>query len=219
MTPPSERRARLAAAHLYFVTDASTPRRVLQDALEGGVDMLQLRDAEASDEELLGAAVDFRSLCDEHGALFWLNDRPDLAARAAADGVHLGQADTPIAEAREAVGEDLLIGISTHAPQQLEDAIAARADQLSVGPVWETPTKPGRPATGLDYVRHVARRDPPMPWFAIGGIGSHNAAQVAAAGASRAVVVRAIRDAHEPRRAAAELRAALLRGSPVGAAQ
>ena len=219
MTSSTDRRARLARAHLYFVTDAATDPAVLRGALGGGADMLQLRDAAASDEELLRAAALFRALCDEHGALFWLNDRPDLASRAAADGVHLGQDDMPVRQARALVGDGLLIGLSTHSAQQLEAGIAAGADQLSVGPVWETPTKPGRPATGLEYVRHAARRRPPVPWFAIGGIDSRNVSDVVAAGATRAVVARAIRDAPEPRAAAAELRVALLERTTVGAAQ
>lgn len=219
MTPPADRRLRLAAAHLYFVTEAGTDPDLLRGALEGGVDMLQLRDPAASDEELLRCAAAFRRLCDQYGALFWLNDRPDLALRAGADGVHLGQDDMTPADAREVVGDELLIGLSTHSPEQLEEGIAAGADQLSVGPVWETPTKPGRPAAGLEYVRYAARRRPPVPWFAIGGIHSVNVRVVAAAGAARAVVVRAIRDAAQPRAAAAELRAALLEGATVGAAK
>ncbi|MDQ4049827.1 MAG: thiamine phosphate synthase [Actinomycetota bacterium] len=219
MTSSADRRDRLAQARLYFVTDAATHRDVLRGALEGGADMLQLRDPTASDEELLRAAAVFRELCDEHGALLWLNDRPDLALPAGADGVHLGQDDMPVAEARTALGDELLIGVSTHSPEQLEAALAAGADQLSVGPVWETPTKPGRRAAGLEYVRHAAQRRPPVPWFAIGGIDSQNVRQVVAAGATRAVVVRAIRDAREPRAAAARLRAALPGRSTVGAAQ
>lgn len=219
MISSSDRRARLARARLYFVTDATTDRDLLRGALEGGVDMLQLRDPSASDAELLRAAAVSRALCDEHGALLWLNDRPDLALRAGADGVHLGQDDMPVADARALVGNDLLIGLSTHSPEQLEAGIAAGVDQLSVGPVWETPTKPGRPATGLGYVRHAARRRAPVPWFAIGGIDSRNVGEIVAAGATRMVVVRAIRDARDPRAAAAELRAALLQRTTVGAAQ
>ena len=220
MTFASDRRARLARARLYLVTEAATDPAVLRAALEGGVDMLQLRDAAAGDEELLRAAAVFRSVCDEHDALFWLNDRPDLAIRAEADGVHVGQDDMPVGQARELVGHDVLIGLSTHSPEQLEAGIAAGADQLSVGPVWETPTKPGRPAVGLDYVRHAARSKPPMPWFAIGGIDAQNVREVAAAGAERAVIVRAIRDAQDPRAAAAELRSVLTQGrSSVGAPQ
>ena len=213
------RRARLARAHLYFVTDAATDPAVLRGALAGGADMLQLRDPAAGDDELLRAAAVFRALCDEFGALLWLNDRPDLALRARADGVHLGQDDMPVSDARGLVGDELLIGLSTHSPAQLEAGISAGADQLSVGPVWETPTKPGRPAAGLEYVRHAARRRPPVPWFAIGGIDSRNVGEVAAAGATRAVAVRAIRDAREPRAAAAKLRAALLERTTVGATQ
>jgi thiamine-phosphate pyrophosphorylase len=204
---------------LYFVTDSSTAPAVLRGAFEGGVDMLQLRDPAAGDDQLLAAAALFRAICDEYGALLWLNDRPDLALRAGADGVHLGQDDLAVGTVRKTVGEELLIGLSTHSPEQLEAGIVAGADQLSVGPVWETPTKPGRTATGLGYVRHVASRRPPVPWFAIGGIESQNLNEVVAAGAERIVVVRAIRDAPDPRAAAARLRAALLMRSSVGAAQ
>ena len=178
-------------------------------ALAGGVDMVQLRDKEASADELLTAAVFFRRLCDSHGALFWLNDRPDLALRAGADGVHVGQDDERVDAVRSRVGADLLVGLSTHSPEQLERALAADADQLSVGPVWETPTKQGRPAAGLEYVRHAARRAGERPWFAIGGIDLVNVRQVTAAGAERIVVVRAIRDAADPAAAAAALLAAL----------
>ena len=220
MTSPTDRRARLAAAHLYFVTDAATDRDVLLGALEGGADMLQLRDPVASDDELLRAAAVFRALCDEHGALFWLNDRPDLALVAGADGVHVGQGDMPVEEARALAGDELLIGLSTHSPEQLEAGIAAGADQLSVGPVWETPTKPGRPAAGLGYVHHAAERRPPVPWFAIGGIDRGNVGEVVAAGATRVVVARAIADASDPRATAGELRFALGGGrAAVGAAQ
>ena len=150
-----DRRERLRRARLYLVVEAAA-EPVLGPALRGGVDMVQLRDKDAPDEEILRAAAGFRALCDEHGALFWLNDRPDLARAAGADGVHLGQDDMPVAEAREQLGPDLLIGLSTHSPEQFDAALASEADQLSVGPVWETPTKAGRPAAGLDYVRHAA---------------------------------------------------------------
>ena len=216
----SDRRGRLARAQLYFVADAATDPEVLMAALDGGADMLQLRDPGAGDEDLLRAAARFRALCDDHGALLWLNDRPDLALRADADGVHLGQDDMPVAQARAVVSHELLIGLSTHSPAQLEAGIAAGVDQLSVGPVWETPTKPGRPAAGLGYVRHAARRRPPVPWFAIGGIDRANVAEVLAAGATRVVVVRAIANASDPRAAAVELRAALRGGrAAVGTAQ
>ena len=205
------RRERLRRARLYFVTDVRPGlEELLAAALAGGVDMVQLRDKSASDDELVRAAAVFRRLCDEHGALFWLNDRPDLVAACGADGVHVGQDDMPAAEARRLAGDEVLVGLSTHSPAQLDAALAAGdADQLSVGPVWETPTKEGRPAAGLDYVRHAARVAGDRPWFAIGGIDLGNVREVIAAGASRVVVVRAIRDADDPRAAAAALRAAL----------
>jgi len=215
------RRERLQAARVYFVVDSEPPGRplaeLLEAALAGGVDMLQLRDKQAGDERLLEAAGVFRRACDAHGALFWLNDRPDLALAAGADGVHVGQDDVPVEQVRRQVGEDLLVGLSTHTQGQLDDALRSGADQLSVGPVYETPTKEGRPAAGLDYVRYAARTaGAERPWFAIGGIDRHNVRDVLGAGARRIVVVRAIRDAGDPRAAAAELRAALERGA-VGA--
>ena len=215
MATVDERRERLTRARLYFVTDSRTGSAVLRAALEGGVDMLQLRDSEVSDDDLLRAATIFRLLCDEHDALFWINDRPDLALRAGADGVHLGQDDMNVEDAAQVTGGELLVGLSTHSADQLDRGIDAGADQLSVGPVWETPTKPGRPAAGLDYVRHAAERRPPVPWFAIGGIDAGNVSQVVDAGAERAVVVRAIRDADDPRAAATAIRSAL-GGRPVG---
>jgi thiamine-phosphate pyrophosphorylase len=204
----ADRRERLRRARLYLVVEAAA-EHVLPAALRGGVDMVQLRDKRTDDEAILRSAARFRSLCDEHGALFWLNDRPDLALAASADGVHVGQEDVPVASVREEVGERLLIGLSTHSPAQLDAALGSEADQLSVGPVWETPTKEGRPAAGLSYVRYAAEHGGERPWFAIGGITPDNVAEVVAAGASRIVVVRAIRDAADPEAAAAALRAAL----------
>ena len=203
-----DRRERLRAARLYLVVEA-VPDELLDAALAGGVDMVQLRAKEAGDEEVLRVAARFRRACDEHGALFWVNDRPDLALAAAADGVHVGQSDMPVAEVRAQVGPDLLIGLSTHTPEQLDAALDSEADELSVGPVLETPTKPGRPAAGLEYVRYAAARAGGAPWFAIGGIDLGNVRDVVDAGARRIVVVRAIRDADDPRAAAAALRAVL----------
>ena len=205
------RRERLRRARLYFVTDVRPGlEELLAAALAGGVDMVQLRDKTASDAELIDAAVVFRRACDKHGALFWLNDRPDLAVACGADGVHVGQDDLAPASARQHAGQEVLVGLSTHSPPQLDAALAGgEADQLSVGPVWETPTKDGRPAAGLDYVRYAAGVAGDSPWFAIGGIDLDNVREVIAAGASRIVVVRAIRDAPDPRAAAAALREAL----------
>ena len=204
----AEARERLRRARLYLVVDAAA-EHVLPAALRGGVDMVQLRDKELGDDALLEGAERFRAACREHDALFWLNDRPDLALAADADGVHVGQGDVPPAEVREEVGERLLIGLSTHSPEQFDSALRSEADQLSVGPVWETPTKPGRPAAGLDYVRHAAAHGGERPWFAIGGIDETNVSEVIEAGARRVVVVRAIRDAADPEAAARRLRDAL----------
>ena len=207
-TGPADARERLRRARLYLVVEAAA-EHVLSAALRGGVDMVQLRDKRADDEEILRAAARFRSLCDEHGALLWLNDRTDLALAAGADGVHVGQDDAPVAAVREQVGDAVLIGLSTHSPAQFDAALGSEADQLSVGPVWETPTKEGRPAAGLSYVRYAAEHGGERPWFAIGGIDRDNVGEVVAAGARRIVVVRAIRDAADPEAAAAALRAAL----------
>jgi thiamine-phosphate pyrophosphorylase len=205
-----DRRERLARARLYFVTDVRPGlEELLAAALSGGVDMVQLREKSASDEELLRAASVFRSACDEHGALFWLNDRVDLVEECGADGVHVGQEDAPVEEVRSEVGPDVLIGLSTHSPDQFDAALGSGADQLSVGPVWETPTKEGRPAAGLSYVSYAAAHGGERPWFAIGGIDLGNVGEVVAAGARRVVVVRAIRDAADPEAAAAALRTAL----------
>jgi len=218
MTTAAQRRERLAQARVYLVVDGGMADAALDAALSGGVDMVQLRDPALDDAALLARAAAWRALCDSHGALLWINDRPDLALSAGADGVHVGQDDMPVAAAREAAGPELLVGLSTHDVSQLEAGIEAAADQLSVGPVWETPTKPGRPAAGLGYVRAAAALRPPQPWFAIGGIDGGNVDEVAAAGAERVVVVRAIREAADPGAAAAFLRAGLEEAS-LGAAQ
>jgi thiamine-phosphate pyrophosphorylase len=206
-----ERRERLRRARLYFVTDIRPGLEpLLAAAVAGGVDMVQLRDKSATDAELLAAAEVFRRTCDAYGALFWLNDRADLAVRCDADGVHVGQDDMPPEEIRRVLPPDRLVGLSTHSPAQLDAALASSsADELSVGPVWETPTKEGRPAAGLDYVRYAASHAGERPWFAIGGIDVGNVRDVIEAGASRIVVVRGIRDASDPRAAAEALRVAL----------
>src|SRR5918992_5003917 len=172
MTP----RERIAGARLYLVCDAR-PRAFLDAALRGGVDMIQLRDKTLDDDGLIAAAADFRAAADAHGALFVLNDRPDLVEACAADGVHVGQDDATPAAARALVGPDRIVGRSTHAPEQADAADAdPDVDYLAVGPVHETPTKPGRPAAGLDYVGYAARTVR-KPWFAIGGL---NAADIGA---------------------------------------
>ncbi|HMJ04592.1 MAG TPA: thiamine phosphate synthase, partial [Conexibacter sp.] len=196
-----ERRARLREARLYLVCGAAGDgrgdlRAFLDAALRGGVDVVQLREKDpAVDDAILRAAQVFREACDAHDALFVLNDRPDLTTTARADGVHVGQDDMPIAEGRALVGEDVLLGRSTHTPEQVEDAAVADVDYFAVGPVHATPTKPGRPAVGLELIRHAAGAARPLPWFAIGGIDASNVGDVVAAGATRIVVVRALTEA------------------------
>ncbi len=190
------------------------PGPLLDAALRGGADVLQLREkAPRCAEELVALAEPFRRAADQHGALFFLNDRPDLVAPCRADGVHVGQDDLPVAEARALAGPGALVGLSTHSPTQFDAALAAvgeaRPDQLSAGPVWETPTKEGRPAAGLELIRHAAEVGADVPWFAIGGIDATNVGEVVAAGADRVVVVRAIRDSPDPEGATRELRARL----------
>ena len=206
------RRERLAAARLYLVIEATIEGRpaldVVERALEGGVDVVQLRDKELGDADVLAAAERFGRLCREHGALLVVNDRPDLALAAEADGVHVGQDDAPPAEAREMVGPDRLVGLSTHSAAQLQAAAGEPVDYVAVGPVYATTTKPTYVPVGLELVTHAAGRTT-RPWFAIGGIDVERAPAVRAAGAERIVVVRAIRDAADPRAAASALRAAL----------
>jgi thiamine-phosphate pyrophosphorylase len=205
---------RLRAARLYLVLETWAVH-VVEPALRGGVDVVQLRDKDASDGAVVGAGSELRALCDLHGALFVVNDRPDLALECGAGGVHLGQDDAPAEQVRAEVGERLAIGLSTHSPEQIAAAEASSADYFAVGPVHETPTKPGRAAVGTELVRHAAAVAA-KPWFAIGGIDAGNAHEVAAAGARRFVVVRAIRDAADPEAAARALRAALEAEAAVG---
>jgi thiamine-phosphate pyrophosphorylase len=200
------RRLRLAESRLYLVLDGTAPAAVLEAALRGGVDVVQLRDKRLPDDELFEAAKVYRQACAAHGALFVLNDRPDLAAACGADGVHVGQSDASVAAARAAVGDDRLVGLSIETEAQL-DAIAG-ADYLGVGAVFATPTKTDSVAGGAELVRAAAARVT-IPWFAIGGIDLSNVADVVAAGAPGVAVVRAIRDADDPEAAAHALRAAL----------
>jgi len=212
MTP----RERIAGARLYLVCDAR-PREFLAAAIRGGVDLIQLRDKTLGDDGLVTAAREFRAAADAGGALFVLNDRPDLVAACAADGVHVGQDDATPAAARALVGPEAIVGRSTHAPAQADAADAdPDVDYLAVGPVHATPTKPGRPPAGLDYVAYAARHVS-KPWYAIGGLDAANAAAATEHGATRIVVVRAITESADPETAARELRAAL--EAPVGTAQ
>jgi thiamine-phosphate pyrophosphorylase len=203
-----DRRERLRDARLYFVADRDGMDRALDGALAGGADLFQLRDKDAADDELLTAADRARERCHAAGALFVLNDRPDLAAACGADGVHVGQDDTPVARAREQVGDDALVGLSTHSMQQAQAGCRSGADYIAVGPVHATPTKEGRPAIGVEPLRYAAAHID-VPWFAIGGIDPATVGEVVRAGARRIVVVRALADAEDPEAAARALKAAL----------
>jgi thiamine-phosphate pyrophosphorylase len=206
------RRERLRTARLYFVCEAlprdEEPEALLEAALDGGVDIVQLREKALSREQIERSAGTFRRLCDTYSALFIVNDDPYLARSCDADGVHVGQDDVAAEEARRVLGPDAIIGLSTHSEEQLAAAAEEPVDYVSVGPVWETPTKQGRRGVGLELVE-LASESAPHPFFAIGGIDPSNAPSVVAAGARRLGVVRAIRDAADPARAASELRAAL----------
>jgi thiamine-phosphate pyrophosphorylase len=200
-------RARLRVARLYFVADRGGMEHALEGALAGGVDFFQLRDKDATDDELLDAAATARALCEAAGALFLLNDRPDLAAASGADGVHVGQDDMPVERARKLVGDDALVGLSTHSMQQAQAGCRSGADYIAVGPVHATPTKEGRPAIGVEPITYAAAHVS-IPWFAIGGIDPENVGAVVKAGARRIVVVRALAHADDPEAAARALRAA-----------
>jgi thiamine-phosphate pyrophosphorylase len=209
----ADRRAHLAAARLYLVCgsipDASSAdaalTELLRAAVAGGVDIVQLRDKQLSDDELVSIANAARALCERLGALLIVNDRPHVAREVGADGVHVGQDDMPVAEVRELVGPEMLIGLSTHAPREIDAVDPKLVDYIGVGPVHATPTKPGRPAVGLELVRYAAEKTP-VPYFAIGGIDSGNAPEAIAAGAQRLCVLRAIAAADNPEHAARELR-------------
>jgi thiamine-phosphate pyrophosphorylase len=205
---------RLRAARLYLICD-ERPDEFLQAALRGGVDVVQLRMKDSDEDRIVAAGRRFARLCATHDALFILNDRPDLVAACTADGVHVGQEDAQVAQARELLGPARLVGLSTHTPEQIEQANADSPDYIGVGPVYQTPTKPGQPAVGLALVGYAAQHAR-MPFFAIGGIDAGNMKAVRRAGARGVAVVRALTEASDPERVARHLRAP--EGQPVGAA-
>jgi thiamine-phosphate pyrophosphorylase len=200
----TDREERLRSARLYLVCEEVTDG-FLATVLGSGVDMLQLRMKGADDGSIVSAGQRFARAAAAHGALFILNDRPDLVAATGADGVHVGQDDMAVSEARAIVGPDLLIGLSTHSPAQVDRAADLDVDYIGVGPVHATPTKPGRPAVGLGLVGYAAEHAS-VPFFAIGGIAPENVAAVRSAGAKRIAVVRALTDAPDPGCAARQLR-------------
>jgi len=203
------RRERLARSRLYLVLDArphgEDPRPLLGAALHGGVDVVQLREKTLSDDTLVAAAEPYRAASEKNGALFILNDRPDLVEACGADGVHVGRNDTPVEEARRVLGPERLIGLSASTLGELDDVQGA--DYVGVT-AFATPTKEDAVAGGLDLVR-AAAETLTVPWFAIGGVDLSNVVEVAAAGAPGVAVLRAIRDAEDPGAAARGLRAAL----------
>ncbi|MBZ4318738.1 thiamine phosphate synthase [Streptomyces huiliensis] len=206
---PTAREA-LAGARLYLCTDARKRQGDLPEFLDavlaGGVDIVQLRDkGMEAGEELEHLAV-LADAARRHGRLLAVNDRADVAHAIRSDVLHLGQGDLPVPAARAILGDDVLIGRSTHSEAEAEAAIREPGvDYFCTGPCWPTPTKPGRPAPGLSLVRHTAALRPERPWFAIGGIDEGNLDQVLDAGARRVVVVRALTEADDPGDAAARL--------------
>jgi thiamine-phosphate pyrophosphorylase len=200
---------RLRAARLYVVSSDAEPAdqaSILCTAIDGGADVVQLRNKQASPADLFEAAVRVRDHARAHAAIFIVNDHLELAIDAGADGVHLGQEDLGVAEARQRWGG--IVGRSTHSLEQALTAQADGADYLGVGPVFATPTKPGRPAVGVGLVALVAPALE-VPWFAIGGLDGGNIDAVLTAGARRVAVVRAVCAAVDPAAAAAELKARL----------
>ena len=213
-------RARLDRARLYLCTDARERQGDLPEFLDAvlaaGVDIVQLRQKGLEARQEIEYLSVFRAACERHGALLAVNDRADIAQAVRADILHLGQDDLPVPFARDIVGEDILIGRSTHTAEQATAAAAEPGvDYFCVGPVWPTPTKPGRTAPGPKLLEHVAGQRTGRPWFAIGGIDLGRLDEVLAAGACRVVVVRAITDVHDPGAAAAAF-TGRLRHSPPG---
>lgn len=188
----------LMKARTYLVT-SPVPNylETVEAALKGGIAIVQYREKTADDEARLSIARQMRVLCHQYGALFIVNDRVDLAVASEADGVHLGQHDLPMDVARKILGPDRIVGRSTTNPTELQRALDEGADYIGVGPVHETPTKPGKAAAGNEYVRYAAQHAT-MPWFTIGGLNADNLGPTLAAGATRVAVVRALMAAEDP---------------------
>ncbi|MFS8784145.1 thiamine phosphate synthase [Synechococcus sp. R5-13] len=202
-------RQRLLAAHLYLVT-SPVPHwlEVVEKSLRGGVTLVQYRRKNLPDGEMLRDLKQLRQLCNRYQALMIVNDRVDLALVSQADGVHLGQTDLPVAQARHLLGSQRLIGLSTTNAEELAQALNSDVDYIGVGPVYPTPTKAEKPPAGLEYVRLAAEKAH-LPWFAIGGIDPHNLPEVRRAGATRVAVVRALMEAADPTQTARTMLAEL----------
>jgi thiamine-phosphate pyrophosphorylase len=196
----------LGERRLYLCTPARPDlEHFLDGCIQGGVDLVQLREKQLDARPLLGVARRARRVCHDHGVPFILNDRPDLAVEAEADGVHVGQDDAPPSLARRVLGPHAIIGLSTHAPAELEAAGREPVDYVSAGPVAPTPTKPGRPGTGLGYLS-LAAATSAHPFFVTGGVTPETVGAMLATGARRFVVVRWLTEAAEPVSAARALR-------------
>jgi thiamine-phosphate pyrophosphorylase len=218
VAPAAVHRQQLESAQLYLCTDSRKEKGDFADfvdaAYAGGVDIIQIRDKTIEAAEELACFDVLRAAAERHGKLYCANDRADVARLSAAPVFHIGQKDLPLRAARHLLGSEPVIGLSTHTPAQVIAAASVEGlDYFCTGPVWATPTKPGRAAVGLELVRHAAAHtteDPfPRPWFAIGGIDSTTIDRVVEAGARRVVVVRAITEADDPSAAATLLRSAL----------
>jgi thiamine-phosphate pyrophosphorylase len=199
----------LSARSLYLCTpDRPDLAAFLGECIAGGVDVVQLRDKELEARPLLARAGLAAAVCRDHGVPFVLNDRPDLALEAGADGVHVGQDDAPVALARRILGPDAVVGLSTHGPADLEGAAEEDVDYISAGPVEATPTKPGRAGTGPGYVTLASARSS-VPVFVTGGVTPEKIPALTRGGVRRFVVVRYLTQAPDARRAARALRDAI----------
>jgi thiamine-phosphate pyrophosphorylase len=197
--------AGIADRRLYLCTsDRDDLASFLEAVIAGGVDVVQLRDKNLDARPLLERARIARQVCSAHGVPFILNDRPDLALEAGADGVHLGRDDAPCTLARRLLGPDAIVGHSTHSEEDLEDALTLPIDYLSAGPVVETPTKPGRPGTGIAYLSCAVARSP-WPVFVTGGVTPDSVPGLVAAGARHFVAVRWLTESTQPERSARQL--------------
>jgi thiamine-phosphate pyrophosphorylase len=206
-----QRLQRLRQSLVYLVTSPQENLvATVEAALKGAITLVQYRDKNTEDDVRFQRAQQLREICHRYQALFLVNDRVDLALAVGADGVHLGQTDMPIAVARRLLGPQAIIGRSTTNPEEMRRALEEGADYIGVGPVYSTPTKPGKAAAGLDYVRYAATHSP-VPWFAIGGIDADNLSEVLQAGAQQVAIVRAVMEAENPTQSAqaivAQLRA------------
>ncbi len=207
----SYRHQLLGNAPLYLVTSPEPEIfKIVEAALKGGLTLLQYRDKNGQDSDRLEIADKLCQLCHRYNALFLVNDRVDIALAVDADGVHLGQNDAPISFAREILGQHKIVGLSTTNKQELNRAIAQKADYVGVGPFYETPTKPGKAALTQEYIDYVKAKCP-VPWFAIGGIDLNNLNGILTTGAQRVAVVRAIMQAEQPTQATRQFLSQLIR--------